>query len=123
MTPSHRVGRGWWCCVAASQVAGQVLGEDLVLVTGQQDRMQRGDDTWLNPMSYDKLAVRYRRWRNTVAAGDAEEGARLAAQARMNAGQMFSEMEEEDWGREEVEGDAKVLDVDVAQQPYRSSSP
>jgi hypothetical protein len=38
----------------------QVLGEDLKLVLGQQDRMQRGGDTWANPVSYDKLAVRYR---------------------------------------------------------------
>jgi hypothetical protein len=33
----------------------QVLGEDLVLVSGQQDRMQRGADTWAHPVSYDKL--------------------------------------------------------------------
>ena len=46
----------------------QVLGEDLVLVSGQQDRMQRGADTWAHPVSYDKLAVRYRRWRNKVCA-------------------------------------------------------
>lgn len=39
-------------------VANQVLGEDLVLVVGQQDRMQKGDDTWANPMPYDKIAVR-----------------------------------------------------------------
>jgi chlorophyllide a oxygenase len=37
-----------------------VLGEDLKLVLGQQDRMARGGDTWANPVSYDKLAVRYR---------------------------------------------------------------
>ena len=36
----------------------QVLGEDLVLVQGQQRRMERGGDTWSNPVSYDKLAVR-----------------------------------------------------------------
>ena len=36
----------------------QVLGEDLVLVRGQQARMERGGDTWSNPVSYDKLAVR-----------------------------------------------------------------
>jgi hypothetical protein len=33
----------------------QVLGEDLKLVLGQQDRMERGSDTWANPVSYDKL--------------------------------------------------------------------
>ena len=43
-----------------------MLGEDLVLVTGQQDRLQRGGDTWRHPVSYDKLAVRYRRWRNSL---------------------------------------------------------
>jgi hypothetical protein len=44
-----------------------VLGEDLVLVRGQQDRMARGGDVWGNPVSYDKLGVRYRRWRNSGA--------------------------------------------------------
>jgi hypothetical protein len=39
-------------------VANQVLAEDLVLVLGQQDRMQRGGDTWNFPVPYDKLAVR-----------------------------------------------------------------
>lgn len=48
----------------------QVLGEDLVLVQGQQDRMMRGSSTWANPVSYDKLAVRYRRWRNQTAEGE-----------------------------------------------------
>ncbi|KAL6760398.1 chloroplast chlorophyllide a oxygenase precursor [Haematococcus lacustris] len=76
------------------KVAAQVLGEDLVLVTGQQDRMQRGDDTWANPMAYDKLAVRYRRWRNTVAAGDWAGGRVLASQAAMTAGELFSDEEE-----------------------------
>lgn len=38
----------------------QVLGEDLVLVSGQQDRMQRGADTWAHPVSYDKLVRRSR---------------------------------------------------------------
>lgn len=47
------------CCV-------QVLGEDLVLVQGQQDRLLRGGDTWNAPVSYDKMGVRYRRWRNSV---------------------------------------------------------
>lgn len=47
-------------------VAAQVLGEDLKLVRGQQERLQQGGDTWAHPVSYDKLAVRYRRWRNSV---------------------------------------------------------
>ena len=33
---------------------------------GQQDRLRRGGDTWRNPVSYDKLGVRYRRWRNSL---------------------------------------------------------
>mmetsp|Transcript_7065 Transcript_7065/g.12060 ORF Transcript_7065/g.12060 Transcript_7065/m.12060 type:complete len:654 (-) Transcript_7065:1149-3110(-) len=78
------------------QVAAQVLGEDLVLVTGQQDRMQKGDDTWGNPMAYDKLAVRYRRWRNTVAAGDTKQSEELAVAASMNAGELFAEGEEDE---------------------------
>jgi chlorophyllide a oxygenase len=84
---------GWMRYVPGIQqlwksVAGQVLGEDLVLVKGQQDRLERGGNTWANPVSYDKMAVRYRRWRNTVA----EEGASVESQKplRMNAGEMFS---------------------------------
>lgn len=50
-----------------ARAATQVLGEDLVLVQGQQDRMARGADVWGNPVSYDKLGVRYRRWRNSGA--------------------------------------------------------
>jgi chlorophyllide a oxygenase len=73
----------------------QVLGEDLVLVAGQQDRMMRGADTWANPVSYDKLAVRYRRWRNAVGGGDdaAEAGAREVL--AMSSGELFS-LEDED---------------------------
>eukprot|EP00887_Chlorella_sp_A99_P007345 scaffold2.g7345.t1 len=59
------------------KIAGQVLGEDLVLVRGQQDRLRRGGDTWRNPVSYDMLGVRYRRWRNSLrpagARSDDEE--------------------------------------------------
>lgn len=56
-------------------VAKQVLGEDLKLVVGQQERMKRGGDTWANPVSYDKLAVRYRRWRNSMNSSSVVEGA------------------------------------------------
>lgn len=74
-----------------TQVAAQVLGEDLVLVLGQQDRLQRGGDTWNFPVSYDKLAVRYRRWRNSVAAGDAAEAAAHASAASsVTAGELFA---------------------------------
>lgn len=72
-------------------VAAQVLGEDLVLVVGQQDRLKRGGNTWANPVSYDKMAVRYRRWRNKVA----EEGAHSnEAPLKVNAGELFSVEEE-----------------------------
>jgi chlorophyllide a oxygenase len=67
----------------------QVLGEDLVLVQGQQRRMERGGDTWSNPVSYDKLAVRYRRWRNDVGAA-AAPAARHHASVGMSAGDLFS---------------------------------
>jgi chlorophyllide a oxygenase len=88
-------------------IAGKVLGEDLVLVAGQQDRLARGGDVWGAPVPYDKLAVRCRRWRNAAGAGD--EGA--AAQARgggapavMRAGELLFGEEEED--SEEEEGAA-----------------
>ena len=73
-------------------IAGQVLGEDLVLVAGQQVRMATGGDTWRHPVSYDKIAVRYRRWRNAVALGGADGSAATAqaAAARANAGEIFS---------------------------------
>jgi chlorophyllide a oxygenase len=67
----------------------QVLGEDLVLVTGQQRRLQRGGDTWSNPVSYDKLAVRYRRWRNEVGES-AQPDATFYEGHAMNAGDLFS---------------------------------
>ena len=40
------------------RVADQVLNEDLVLVVGQQRNMLVGEDTWMTPVPYDKLAVR-----------------------------------------------------------------
>jgi chlorophyllide a oxygenase len=79
-------------------VAGQVLGEDLVLVTGQQERMRQGADTWANPVSYDKLGVRYRRWRNAIAQ-DGELAAAAAGRLQMSAGELFS-LEEDDNGDE-----------------------
>ena len=64
-------------------VAGQVLGEDLVLVQGQQDRLLRVGNTWGNPVSYDKIAVRYRRWRNQTAKhGAAYQSESVAMDAR-----------------------------------------
>eukprot|EP00798_Chlamydomonas_sp_ICE-L_P009853 gene9853-7743_t len=76
-------------------VAAQVLGEDMALITGQQDRLERGGDTWANPMPYDKLGVRYRRWRNSVADGDEAEAWSYARSAKMGAGELFSVDEEE----------------------------
>lgn len=71
-------------------IAGQVLGEDLVLVKGQQDRMIRGADIWQHPVSYDKLAVRYRRWRNSLDNPEqAEQEASKAALSKMSAGELF----------------------------------
>ncbi|PHT50110.1 Chlorophyllide a oxygenase, chloroplastic [Capsicum baccatum] len=50
-------------------VAEQVLNEDLRLVLGPQDRMLNGANIWNLPVSYDKLGVRYRIWRDAVDSG------------------------------------------------------
>lgn len=78
-------------------IAGQVLGEDLVLVKGQQERLQQGGDTWGHPVSYDKIAVRYRRWRNAVAVGGADGSAAIAqaASVRTSAAEMFTVEDDE----------------------------
>lgn len=52
-----------------AEMANQVLGEDLRLVEGQQDRMARGGRVWAHPVGYDKCALAYRRWRNIVTNG------------------------------------------------------
>ncbi|KAL3736698.1 hypothetical protein ACJRO7_025612 [Eucalyptus globulus] len=49
--------------------AKQVLDEDLRLVLGQQERMINGANVWNWPVSYDKLGVRYRVWRDAVERG------------------------------------------------------
>ncbi|CAA2949353.1 chlorophyllide a oxygenase, chloroplastic-like [Olea europaea subsp. europaea] len=49
--------------------AEQVLNEDLRLVLGQQERMISGAFIWNCPVSYDKLGVRYRLWRETIEQG------------------------------------------------------
>ncbi|KAF9608406.1 hypothetical protein IFM89_009772 [Coptis chinensis] len=49
--------------------AEKVLNEDLRLVLGQQDRMNNGANIWNLPVSYDKLGVRYRMWREAVENG------------------------------------------------------
>ena len=73
-----------------NDVAKQVLGEDLRLVLGQQDRMQQGCDVWGHPVQYDKLGVKYRKWRNDVAAGVGAT-ARHRSVYRIDAGDMFLE--------------------------------
>lgn len=74
-----------------SYIAGQVLGEDLVLVKGQQDRLQRGGDVWANPMPYDKLGVMYRRWRNAIGKGDKKEQKEVEKEMKpMSAGEIFA---------------------------------
>ncbi|CAK0782545.1 hypothetical protein CVIRNUC_005763 [Coccomyxa viridis] len=73
-----------------AHIAKQVMGEDLVLVSGQQDRMLRGADVWSHPVAYDKLGVRYRRWRNSVTAGRHEERREIENELRpMSAGELF----------------------------------
>ncbi|XP_073290080.1 chlorophyllide a oxygenase, chloroplastic-like [Primulina huaijiensis] len=49
--------------------AEKVLNEDLRLVIGQQERMLNGANIWNMPVSYDKLGVRYRLWRDSVEQG------------------------------------------------------
>ncbi|KAK9791354.1 hypothetical protein WJX73_006184, partial [Symbiochloris irregularis] len=87
-----------------AKIAQQVLGEDLVLVAGQQDRLQRGGDVWGHPVAYDKLAVRYRRWRNSLSSVDEREKAAAAAgvSESMSAGELFALQESED--NAELEG-------------------
>ncbi|CAK9883400.1 unnamed protein product [Sphagnum tenellum] len=51
-------------------LANKVLGEDLRLVEGQQNRMQRGSNVWNLPVAYDKLGVRYRQWRKAIETGE-----------------------------------------------------
>ncbi|CAK8570324.1 unnamed protein product [Lathyrus sativus] len=50
--------------------AEQVLNEDLRLVLGQQDRMNNGANVWNVPVTYDKLGVRYRLWRDALEKGE-----------------------------------------------------
>ena len=47
----------------------KVLNEDLRLVVGQQERMNKGANVWNAPVSYDKLGVRYRLWRDALERG------------------------------------------------------
>ena len=36
---------------------------------GQQERMMNGANVWNLPVSYDKLGVRYRQWRDALEGG------------------------------------------------------
>jgi chlorophyllide a oxygenase len=74
-------------------MAAQVLGEDLRLVQGQEDRLRRGGDTWSNPVPYDKLAVRYRKWRNSLSNEKDRREAELALK-QMSAGEMLAPEDE-----------------------------
>ncbi|KAL5704379.1 chlorophyllide a oxygenase [Ranunculus cassubicifolius] len=49
--------------------AEKVLNEDLRLVLGQQERMNNGANIWNMPVSFDKLGIRYRQWREAVEQG------------------------------------------------------
>lgn len=73
-----------------ASVANQVLGEDLRLVAGQQERMRAGTAVWANPVSYDKLGVRYRRWRNSAQAS--VQGSRMEHRStkKMSSSEIFS---------------------------------
>lgn len=74
-----------------SHIAGQVLGEDLVIVKGQQKRLQSGSSVWENPMPYDKLGIRYRRWRNAIDDGDTQEQKVVEREMKpMSAGELFA---------------------------------
>ena len=60
-------------------------------MAGQQERMLAGANVWANPVSYDKLGVRYRRWRNSLASGSkAEQNAAREDLYPMAAGELFS---------------------------------
>ncbi|CAA6663815.1 unnamed protein product [Spirodela intermedia] len=65
--PSSRGRPGYYTGYHSSVT--QVLNEDLRLVVGQQDRMINGANIWNWPVSYDKLGVRYRQWREELERG------------------------------------------------------
>ncbi|NET34718.1 MAG: Rieske 2Fe-2S domain-containing protein [Cyanothece sp. SIO1E1] len=54
------------------RMAQRVINEDLRLVMGQQQQISTGGDVWNMPVAYDKLGVRYRRWRNQVEKNSPE---------------------------------------------------
>lgn len=54
------------------QLAQRVINEDLRLIVGQQQRLAEGGDVWNQPVSYDKLGISYRRWRNQIEVNSPE---------------------------------------------------
>lgn len=81
-----------------SSVADQVMGEDMKLVIGQQDRVRKGADMWRTPVQYDSIGVRYRRWRNSLEDNDPTETRRLEKELAENthAGSLFALLEGQD---------------------------
>ena len=47
-----------------TEMASQVLGEDMRLLVGQQARLAHGSRVWVNPVAYDACGLAYRRFRN-----------------------------------------------------------
>jgi len=71
-------------------VANKVLREDLRLVVGQQQRLIDGANVWSNPVSYDKLGVRYRRWRNSMSSNNRKNDIKKHISQKITAGELFS---------------------------------
>jgi chlorophyllide a oxygenase len=72
-------------------VANKVLGEDLRLVVGQQCRLQSGANVWSNPVSYDKLGVRYRRWRNSMSNKNRKNDTKKDISQKMTASELLTQ--------------------------------
>lgn len=63
---------------------------------GQQERLLAGANVWANPVSYDKLGIKYRRWRNMLATGSAEEQQQAKEElVEMGAGELFKILEDD----------------------------
>ena len=70
-----------------------------MLVKGQQERMGQGADVWANPVAYDKLGVRYRRWRNSLVLPKSAPARREAEEElvqTMSAGAIFASQQTTD---------------------------
>ncbi len=75
-----------------SEMAAQVLGEDMRLVVGQQERMARGERVWGHPVGYDKCALAYRRFRNEASRPMSENSdrPRRAEEAKTEAAELLA---------------------------------